>query len=136
MFGTPVESHIHGLSHLFPQPKAIALADLSRVGISDACANTLRMLASSIVHGNFKFSTMKTLNLTVSRLRSTCGVEESTANYIAMRAFGEPDAFPTRELDLGRRLLTSNVSISPGQLLAIAEQWRPWRAYGAMLVTQ
>ena len=136
MFGTPVESPIRGLSHLFPQPKAFALPDLSKVGISDACANTLRKLASSIVQGNLNFATMKTLNLTVSRLRSACGVEESTANYIAMRAFGEPDAFPTRDPGLRLRLSQSNVSISPGQFLAIAEQWRPWRAYAAMHLTQ
>ena len=52
------------------------------------------------------------------------------AQYIAMRAFGEPDAFP---LDgaLTDWLSPSEIPTSE-RALSIAEDWRPWRAYAAM----
>ena len=58
---------------------------------------------------------------------------EWTAQYIAMRARGEPDAFPTTDLGLRRALAPAGARpISSRQLAEIAEAWRPWRAYAAM----
>ena len=113
---------------LFPSPETIAAADLSQAGIGEARAATLRRLADAIVRRQFEFSA-PTLDRAVSQLRSVCGVDESTANYIAMRAFGEPDAFPAsapREplaehstvsythLDVYKRQIPSTASNSSG----------------------
>ncbi len=60
------------------------------------------------------------------------GVGEWTAQYIALRAAREPDAFPASDAALLRGATGSDGSRpSPGQLLARAERWRPWRAYAA-----
>jgi AraC family transcriptional regulator of adaptative response / DNA-3-methyladenine glycosylase II len=58
-----------------------------------------------------------TLDEAVSQMTAVSGIDERTAHYIVMRAFGEPDAFP---LD--------------GLVSAKTERWRPWRAYAAMHV--
>ncbi len=60
------------------------------------------------------------------------GIGEWTAQYVAMRALGEPDAFPSRDLGLLRAASVENVR----QIEAHAEAWRPWRAYAAMYLWQ
>jgi 3-methyladenine DNA glycosylase/8-oxoguanine DNA glycosylase len=56
------------------------------------------------------------------------------AHYIAMRAFGEPDAFSLDDPALRRGLEPGVVRVSREQVLSMAEPWRPWRAYAAMHV--
>jgi 3-methyladenine DNA glycosylase/8-oxoguanine DNA glycosylase len=49
---------------------------------------------------------------------------------VAMRALGEPDAFPSGDLGLLRALDLE----SSAELERRAEAWRPWRAYAAMFL--
>jgi len=116
LFGIPIETSITGLAYLFPRAEALLDADLAKAGMSDAQATTLRELARRAASKQLNFGGAKTLEETVAQIRLAGGFDESTANYIAMRAAGEPDAFPADEL-------------RPG---AAAETWRPWRAYAAM----
>jgi AraC family transcriptional regulator of adaptative response / DNA-3-methyladenine glycosylase II len=63
------------------------------------------------------------------------GIGDWTADYVAMRALKDPNAFPSADLGLlrafdgvaGRRL-------RPRELAERAEDWRPWRAYAALLI--
>jgi AraC family transcriptional regulator of adaptative response / DNA-3-methyladenine glycosylase II len=132
MFGTPVATPIRGLKYFFPQAKALEDADLSKTGMSDACANAIRRLASSIVRGHFSLAAPGTLDQVVRQIGEICGIDNSTANYIAMRAFGEPDAFPSKDLEPGLQLAWAGPDVSRSQVLAMAEQWRPWRSYASM----
>jgi 3-methyladenine DNA glycosylase/8-oxoguanine DNA glycosylase len=54
------------------------------------------------------------------------------AQYIAMRAFGEPDAFPQGDLGLRRAVSNGGALVSNAELNRMAERWRPWRTYAAM----
>ena len=57
---------------------------------------------------------------------------EWTAQYIAMRALREQDAFPAADLGLLRAMTGADgVRPTPPGLLARAEGWRPWRAHAA-----
>jgi AraC family transcriptional regulator of adaptative response / DNA-3-methyladenine glycosylase II len=49
-----------------------------------------------------------------------------------MRALRWPDAFPSGDLGLRQAAAVTGPPLSPKQLQARAEQWRPWRAYAAM----
>jgi AraC family transcriptional regulator, regulatory protein of adaptative response / DNA-3-methyladenine glycosylase II len=61
------------------------------------------------------------------------GVGEWAAQYIAMRELREPDAFPAADIGLLRAMSEGRgVRLSPAELLALAERWRPWRAYAAL----
>jgi AraC family transcriptional regulator of adaptative response / DNA-3-methyladenine glycosylase II len=115
MFGSPMETPVRGLDLLFPTPEVLAGCDLSKVGIVDRCAVTLRKLTRPTVRKHLKFATHTTLDEAVAQLTAVSGFDESSAHYIMMRAFGEPDAFPLE-----------------GLALAETEPWRPWRAYAAM----
>ena len=68
----------------------------------------------------------------VARLRALPGIGQWTAQYIAMRALGEPDAFPAGDLALRKALARGDAPISAAQAERTAEQCRPWRAYAAM----
>src|SRR5262245_24391041 len=126
-FGTPVPGLAAlGLTHRFPEPATLADADLTAVGITRARARALNALATAVAGGGLELDRSRGLDETVAELRSLPGFGPWTANYVAMRACGERDAFPASDLGL-RRVLGDDAA-------ARAESWRPWRAYGAMQV--
>jgi len=72
------------------------------------------------------------LDAAVARLRALPGIGEWTAQYIAMRALREPDAFPAADTGLLRAMSgVDGTRPTPAALLVRAEAWRPWRAYAA-----
>jgi AraC family transcriptional regulator of adaptative response / DNA-3-methyladenine glycosylase II len=131
-FGTPFKSTVVGLDHLFPRPEQLAEADLSVAGIRGGCAKAIRLLARAVVEKRLTFETSKSLDDAVSRVNGIRGMGERESHYIAMRAFGEPDALPYYDLELWRAVSDRGIPASPADLLRISEPWRPWRAYAAM----
>jgi AraC family transcriptional regulator of adaptative response / DNA-3-methyladenine glycosylase II len=131
-FGRPVDACGPGLTHLFPRPEALAVADLSAIGLPQARAASIRALAAAVSRGDLVFGTSLGLEDAGARLCAISGIGPWTANYIAMRAFGEPDAFPASDLGLRRALGSGRRPLSAARLAHIAEDWRPWRAYAAI----
>ena len=66
------------------------------------------------------------------RLLELRGVGPWTASYVAMRALGDPDAFLPTDLGVRKALLRLGHAGDPKSVAALAESWRPWRAYAAM----
>ncbi len=125
-------ARIDGLTHLFPRPERLASADLSLLGMPRSRAAALSGLAATVVSNPQVIGPGRTLDETIARLRGLIGVGEWTAQYIAMRALREPDAFPAADVGL-MRALTDQSGHRPTstELLRTAERWRPWRAYAA-----
>jgi len=122
-----------GLSHLFPTPRRIAGVSLAPLGMPAARAMAVTSLAQAIAANPSMFSRGASLDQTIAKLRSLPGVGEWTAQYIAMRELREPDAFPAADVGLLRAMAAvDGRRLSPAELLARAERWRPWRAYAAM----
>ena len=131
-FGTPFKSAVMGLNHLFPRAEHLAEADLSVVGIRGGCARAIRALACAVVEKRLTFETSKSLEDTLSRICAVRGIAERTSHYIAMSAFGEPDALPFWDHELRRAVSDKGLLVDPAELLRISEPWRPWRAYATM----
>jgi AraC family transcriptional regulator of adaptative response / DNA-3-methyladenine glycosylase II len=131
-FGKTLQTSIQGLTHLFPTPEDLVHADLSKVGIHGARAATLHALARAVCNGELTFAASMTLEEAISRICRIRGIRENTAQYIAMRAFGEPDAFPFADPGLRSSLDNGANTNSTAEVLKLAERWRPWRAYAAM----
>jgi AraC family transcriptional regulator, regulatory protein of adaptative response / DNA-3-methyladenine glycosylase II len=131
-FGRPVKTSIPGLTHLFPRPQELVDADLSTAGIRGNRAEAVQALARAVLQKKLTFRALRTLDETVSRLRGATGINEATANYIAMRVFAEPDAFPCAARDLRRILGCGGSLVSPTESSRRTDNWRPWRAYAAM----
>ncbi|MGA2879712.1 MAG: AlkA N-terminal domain-containing protein [Bryobacteraceae bacterium] len=131
-FGRPIETSIDGLTHLFPRPEDLAGAELTPLGISRESTGSIHALARALCNKEFTFESFRTLQETISRLSAMDGVGEEMAHYIAMRACGEPDAFPLDYRSLRCGMWKGEIPRSGEQLRRLAEEWRPWRAYAAM----
>lgn len=127
MFGRSYAAEA-GLTHLFPTPEVLAQADLTRAGLTKARAATVQALARAVCNKKICFGEILDSQDFLARLREIPGIGAWTAQYIAMRALGEPDAFPAGDIALVRALQLSDAR----ELEARAEVWRPWRAYAAM----
>jgi AraC family transcriptional regulator, regulatory protein of adaptative response / DNA-3-methyladenine glycosylase II len=118
----------NGLTHLFPRPQVLVDAKLTSIGLPASRAETIQRLARSVCTGEINFNAMTDTDSLLSRLADLPGIGPWTTQYVAMRALGEPDAFPAGDVGLLRALRMSG----PRALEARAEKWRPWRAYAAL----
>jgi AraC family transcriptional regulator of adaptative response / DNA-3-methyladenine glycosylase II len=116
----------------FPTPDAIAEADLTAIGLTRQRAATLRALARAVSDGAVTFRPEQTLQQFVASWTALPGIGEWTAHYVAMRALGDPDAFPAADLVLRKAVAIGGLAVSTRALEAMAEAWRPWRAYAVM----
>jgi 3-methyladenine DNA glycosylase/8-oxoguanine DNA glycosylase len=130
-FGVPVDLG-PGLTRLFPAAATLAAAPLETIGLPRARAATVRMLAEQVASGRFVFDPTDGSEALATRLCALPGIGPWTAEYVAMRALGEPDAFPAGDLGVRSALGNGAGPISARDALAIAEPWRPWRAYAVM----
>jgi AraC family transcriptional regulator of adaptative response / DNA-3-methyladenine glycosylase II len=131
MFGSPIAAG-DGLARLFPAPAQLADAPLERAGVMPARAGTIRALARLAADGTVAFGAGVDERAVGAALRSIPGIGEWTTAYIAMRAFGEPDAFLSGDLILRRAAGNRTAR----ELDRHSEAWRPWRAYAVMLLWQ
>lgn len=131
-YGEPLADPVGGLTHVFPTPEAFATADIAGLGLMPgARARTIRDLARAVVDGSDVLETAANVETAVERLRAIRGIGDWTAQYIAMRALAEPDAFPAGDLWI-RKALGHDTTEAVARRRA--ESWRPWRAYAAMLL--
>jgi AraC family transcriptional regulator, regulatory protein of adaptative response / DNA-3-methyladenine glycosylase II len=121
-----------GLTTVFPGPARLAHADLTHLGMPRARLSALSALAAAATTDPGLFHGEQDLDAAVTRLKGVPGIGEWTAQYIAMRALGQPDAFPAADIGLLRAMAGADgARPTPAALLARAEAWRPWRAYAA-----
>lgn len=126
-WGDPIDTSI-GLARLFPAPQRLADAALEEIGLIPARAATIRAVAQAAMNGSLVFDGVSTHQT----LRSIPGIGEWTAQYVAMRALNEPDAFPSGDLVLRRM-----AGDLPARTLDTrSHDWSPWRAYAVMLLWQ
>lgn len=128
--GEPVAQEPDELTLLFPSPERLAEADLASIGMSASRSQALRALARAVRDRrvNLTGATDELLNALIA----VPGVGSWAAQYVAMHALAEPDAFPCDRLI--RRLCAGGRSASLS--LAAADErsrgWRPWRAYATL----
>jgi AraC family transcriptional regulator, regulatory protein of adaptative response / DNA-3-methyladenine glycosylase II len=121
-----------GLTHVFPTARQLASATSIGLRIPGARQSSLRALAEAAVADPNLFRPFGTIEEAITRLRAIRGVGEWTAQYIALRALREMDAFPASDVGLLRSAAKIDGRPSTSaSLLTRAETWRPWRAYAA-----
>ncbi len=140
-FGETIKIAIDGLDddktpHLiFPRPENLLRARLGDLGIITSRAETIRRVAKGVVEGHISFDPTQNFDEFCKSLTAIKGIGEWTAQYVAMRALKDPDAFPHSDLGLLRAFDSPNCDrLKAAELKARAEAWRPWRAYAALLL--
>ena len=126
-FGQPLSAP-NGLTHAFPAPAVLAEAKLAGIGLPSKRAEAIRNLARAVRDGQINFHAVMDSAAFVTQLQALPGIGSWTAEYIAMRALGEPDAFPSGDVGLLRALRVT----SAHKLETRSRRWRPWRAYAAL----
>jgi AraC family transcriptional regulator of adaptative response / DNA-3-methyladenine glycosylase II len=121
-----------GLTHFFPTAEELTVSELDHIGMPAKRVATIKSVARSVACGEISLMTDGTLEHFLEQLTQIPGIGDWTAQYIAMRALGEPDAFPSADLGIARALQLSDKRPTPKQIIERAENWRPWRAYAAI----
>ncbi|MEW6269204.1 MAG: AlkA N-terminal domain-containing protein [Thermodesulfobacteriota bacterium] len=130
-FGEHLPGAGDALRLAFPSPQRLADADVASIGMPRSRAAAIVALARAAAEDARLFGTAQSLEAATARLRALPGVGEWTAQYVALRALREPDAFPAADVGLLRALAVDGRRPTPAALVARAEAWRPWRAYAA-----
>ena len=116
--GQPLETSMPGLGRLAPDAASVAdagAAELERLGMSRGAATTLAVVAGEMAASRLRLDPGCDAAAAESALQRL-GVSRQVAVRTILRALHWPDAFPETD----------------PELLTRADQWRPWRAYGAV----
>ena len=129
----PAESGDERLSRVFPTAATMAATDISTLGMPKARIAALNALAHAVAAEPKLIEPAGSFDETIARLLALPGFGPWTAQYWALRALRDSDAFPAADVALLRSPLVAakGKRPTPKALLARAERWRPWRAYAA-----
>jgi AraC family transcriptional regulator of adaptative response / DNA-3-methyladenine glycosylase II len=127
--GEPVEDPGGGLQQIFPSVQVLAAADPAGLALPRSRRESFAALAVALADGQVDLSVGGDWLEARMRLAELPGIGPWTIETIAMRALGDPDAFPGT--DLGVRLAAASLGLpdTPAALSGRAAAWRPWRAY-------
>jgi AraC family transcriptional regulator of adaptative response / DNA-3-methyladenine glycosylase II len=125
-------AHQPGLTHFFPTAQELSTFELGRIGMPVKRVETIRLLSRAVACGEISLLVKGSLENFIKQLTRIPGIGDWTAQYIAMRALDEPDAFPAADLGIIKALQQGDKRPTPKQILERAEEWRPWRAYAAI----
>jgi AraC family transcriptional regulator of adaptative response / DNA-3-methyladenine glycosylase II len=128
-FGEPVDDPAGGLSRLFPDSATLAQAGPGTLAVPRTRQATFAALTGALAAGDLDLSAGGDWTEARRRLAALPGIGPWTVETIAMRALGDPDAFPAT--DLGVKLAARELGLpaGPAALAVRAAAWRPWRAY-------
>ncbi|MGC8507733.1 MAG: DNA-3-methyladenine glycosylase family protein [Thiomonas sp.] len=101
---------------------------LRACGLTSARALSLHALACAVASEHVALQPLAPLEPTLAALQALPGIGDWTAQMIALRGLGWPNAFPAGDLVLRRQLGLTR----PADVLAHAARWAPWRGYAAV----
>ncbi|GAA5210497.1 AlkA N-terminal domain-containing protein [Streptomyces thinghirensis] len=127
--GDTVDDPEGGLTHLFPSAAALAAVDPETLAMPRTRRTTFTTLVSHLADGSLNLGVECDWAETRARLLALPGFGPWTADVIAMRALGDPDAFLPTDLGIRRAAGELGLPSTPAALTARAAAWRPWRAY-------
>lgn len=128
-YGSPINDPSGTLSHVFPMPEQLTDVDPAVLKFPTSRQRTFLTLARALADGDVVLDAGCDWNLAREQLLAIRGVGPWTAEVIAMRGLGDPDAFPAS--DLGVLAAARQLGLT-GEAKALTEysaRWRPWRAY-------
>jgi AraC family transcriptional regulator of adaptative response / DNA-3-methyladenine glycosylase II len=117
--------------NLFPTPAELLELPDEAFAMPGARRQTLRTLARAVAVGDLVLDGTAR-DATIAGLKALPGIGDWTAQYVAMRALGDPDAFLPTDLGVRRGATSVGLPADPKALSAHAERWRPWRSYAVI----
>lgn len=133
-YGKPYVCNNPKLTHVFPSAATLCDADMDNMGIVGQRIAAIRQVAAHVAANTLRIDRRTDTEDFVQGICVIKGIGEWTAYYIAMRALGDPDAFPYSDLILRRAAAAPDTELTSKQLLQRATAWQPWRAYAVILL--
>jgi AraC family transcriptional regulator, regulatory protein of adaptative response / DNA-3-methyladenine glycosylase II len=118
-----------GLTHLFPEPGALAETDPAALAFPKARRATITALAAALAAGDIDLGAGSDWSRARHLLGELPGVGPWTVEVVAMRGLGDPDAFTPGDLGVRAAARELGLPVTPAALTRHAAAWRPWRAY-------
>ena len=128
-YGQPLTDSAGGLTHVFPTIEELANVEPAQLAFPTARQRCVVALIDALANGRVVLDTGCDWDRAREQLAALPGIGPWTAEVIAMRGLGDPDAFPAT--DLGVRLAARQLGL-PEDRRALTERsarWRPWRSY-------
>ena len=128
-YGQPVADVNGGLTHVFPAIGDLAEIDPVHLAFPKSRQRSLITLIRALADGDVTLDPGCDWNRAREQLQALPGIGPWTAEVVAMRGLGDPDAFPVS--DLGVRLAAQQLGLpaDPRPLTEHSARWRPWRSY-------
>ncbi|WP_176052149.1 DNA-3-methyladenine glycosylase family protein [Paraburkholderia caribensis] len=136
--GERIDGHPHeSTAWRFPTPAALAAVDLAQIGMPGKRIEALQGFARAVADGDVPIDSIGSAAFDLPQLRASLlalpGIGPWTVEYVAMRAWRDPDAWPAWDLVLMQAIAARDPAlVRPNQQRARTDAWRPWRAYAAM----
>ena len=128
-YGRQVADFNGGLTHVFPAVEHLVEIDPAHLAFPKSRQRSLTTLIGAMAGGDLVLDAGCDWNRAREQLLALPGIGPWTAEVIAMRGLGDPDAFPVS--DLGVRLAATQLGLpaDPRPLTERSARWRPWRSY-------
>ena len=127
--GDALERPLGAVTHVFPSAVALADADPATLAMPVARRRALLGLTAALANDELVIDAGADRTQTRERLLALPGIGPWTAEYIAMRALRDPDAFLPSDLGVRHALEQLGQDSEPASITKLAERWRPYRAY-------
>ena len=130
-YGEPVQMPFPDLHLLMPTAARVAKSSdiaMMKIGVTAARARTVLGVSRAMEKSPNLLEPGADVEAAMARIKALPGIGEWTAQYLGMRAFSWPDAFPATDLGIRKALGL----VDERKIVAHAETWRPWRGYAAM----
>lgn len=118
-----------GLTHLFPDPTTLTGLDPASLALPRSRRTTLTALVAALASGEIDLGPATEWEKSRRQLAALPGFGPWTVETIAMRALGDPDAFPCGDLGVIKAARSLGLPATPAALTAASAAWQPWRAY-------
>jgi AraC family transcriptional regulator of adaptative response / DNA-3-methyladenine glycosylase II len=129
--GERLPAPVGTVTHLFPSAAALAALDPEALPMPRSRGRALVGLATALAAGDVDLRPGADPQAAEANLLALPGIGPWTAAYVRLRALGDRDAFPAADLGIKRALERLGADGRPAAALALAERWRPLRAYAA-----
>lgn len=131
-YGTVLPQVPEEYASTFPTIAKLVTANFEGLGLTNTRIATLQRWVKYYQENQDAIENYTSLEILEKELCAIKGIGPWTVNYLAMRGLSDPDAFPSADLGIIKALTIGDEKPSNKQIQALAESWRPWRAYSAI----
>ncbi|MEZ0338988.1 DNA-3-methyladenine glycosylase 2 family protein [Mycobacterium sp. pV006] len=128
-YGTPVADPEGGLAYVFPSTEQLVEVDDRHLAMPAARRRTVAALIEALTTGALILDGGCDRDEARKALLALPGIGAWSAEMIAMRGLGDPDAFPAADLGVLGAAQRLGLPSTPRALVEHSDGWRPWRSY-------